>query len=160
MMVLRRQTFQTGSPVWVRRVSKGVASCYSTVARSCPAQPQPDRSNVGPVPVNDGGWVAIVPSVGHRPTTIAPPSHHRRTPIALRLRRGWGAAQRKAPAQPLGWTGAHLHSLAPELHEVSGDPIEIRMDATRGRLRPPGCPVRVRRRLSAPVAGSRPPRSS
>ena len=162
LTVLRRQNFQTGPPVWVGRVSNGVASCYTTVARSCPAQPQPDRSNVGPVPANDGDWAAIAPSAGRRPTTIAPPSHQRHTAIALRLGRGWGAAgtQRKAPAQPLGWTGAHLHSLAPELHKVSGKPIEIRIDATRGRLRPPGCPVRVRRRLSAPVAGSRPPRSS
>ncbi len=184
LTILRRQNFQTGPPVWVGRVSNGVASCYTTVARSCPAQPQPDRSNVGPVPANDGDWAAIAPSAGRRPTTIAPPSHQRHTAIALRLGRGWRAAgtllghcwgtvgarlargwraagtQRKAPAQPLGWTGAHLHSLAPELHKVSGEPIEIRIDATRGRLRPPGCPVRVRRRLSAPVAGSRPPRSS
>lgn len=180
LTILRRQNFQTGPPVWVGRVSNGVASCYTTVARSCPAQPQPDRSNVGPVPANDGDWAVIAPSAGCRPTTIAPTPHCDRTAVGARLGRGWGAAgtllghcwgtvgggwraagaQRKAPAQPLGWTGGHLHSLAPELHKVSGEPVGIRIDATRGRLRPPGCPVRVRRRLSAPVAGSRPPRSS
>ena len=61
LTILRRQNFQTGPPVWVGRVSNGVASCYSTIARSRPAQPRPDRSNAGPVPINDGGWVAIVP---------------------------------------------------------------------------------------------------
>ncbi len=29
LTILRRQNFQTGPPVWVGRVSNGVASCYT-----------------------------------------------------------------------------------------------------------------------------------